>query len=167
MYGCEIEALVEYAGLGRSIAEEDHRERDAVLQHGAERRADADRDRAAHDRHAAEEIDREVDEMHRAAFARGATGSLAVELGEHRAQIAALAAVVGVRTMRTDDVVLELQVPAHARGHRFLADAEMGGAAHVALRVKRSDALLDAADFQHRAIEREPRLARQGGRLIA
>ena len=61
----------------------------------------------------------------------------------------------------------QLQVPAHAGGHRFLADAEMGGAAHVALRVERRDALLDAADFQHRAIEREPRVAWQGRRLVA
>src|SRR5258708_4750097 len=105
--------------------------------------------------------------MHRAALARGTAVDLAVELGEHRPQIAALADVVGMRAVRADDVVLEAQVLAHAGGHGLLADAEMGRAAHVALRIERLDALLDAADPEHRAIEREANVARRHRRLLA
>ena len=133
VHGREVDALVEHAGLGRRVAEEDDGDCGAVLQHRTERGADADRDRAADDRHAAEEIDRQVDQMHRAALARGAAVDLAIELGEHGAQIAALADIVRVRAVRADDVVFQAQVPAYAGGDGLLADAEMGGAAHVAL----------------------------------
>ena len=166
MHGCEVHALVENAGLGRGVAEENHRDRGAILQHRSERGSDADRDRAADDRNAAEEIDGEIDEVHRAAFARGTAVDLAIELGEHRAQTAALADVVSVRTMGADDVVFPTQVPADARGHRLLADAEMRGAAHVPFRIQRLDALLDPADLQHRAVEREALVTRDDRRLI-
>src|SRR5882672_641869 len=105
--------------------------------------------------------------MHRAALARGAAVDLAVELGEHCPQVAALADVMGVRAVRADDVVFEAQVPAYARGHGLLADAEMGRAAHIALRVERLDALLDAPDPEHRAIERDANVARRHRRLLA
>jgi hypothetical protein len=166
MHGCEVHALVENAGLGRGVAEENHRDRGAILQHRSERGSDADRDRAADDRNAAEEIDGEIDEVHRAAFARGTAVDLAIELGEHRAQTAALADVVSVRTMGADHVVFRTQIPADAGGHRLLADAEMRGAAHVPFRVQRLDALLDPADLQHRAVEREALVTRDDRRLI-
>ena len=166
MQGCEIHALVENARLGRGVAEENHRDCGAILQHRSERGSDADRDRAADDRNAAEEIDGEIDEVHRAPLARGTAVDLAIKLGEHRAQIAALADVVSVRAMGADDVVFQTQAPAHAGGHRLLADAEMRGAAHVPFRVQRLDPLLDPTDLQHRAVEREALVARDDRRLI-
>ena len=167
MHGREVHTLVEYAGLGRRIAEENRRDGGAVLQHRTERGADPDRDRAADDRNATEEIDGEIDQVHRAALARGTAVDLAIELGEHRAQIAALADVVSVRAMGADDVVFQTQAPAHAGGHRLLADAEMRGAAHVPFRVERLDALLDAANLQHGAVKREALVPRQHRRLVS
>ena len=84
-----------------------------------------------------------------------------------RAQIAALADVVSVRAMGADDVVFQTQALAHAGGHRLLADAEMRGAAHVPFRVERLDALLDAANLQHRAVEGEARVPRQHRRIMS
>ena len=68
--------------------------------------------------------------------------------------------------MGADDVVCQTQVLAHAGGHRLLTNAEMRGAAHVPFRVERLNALLDAADLQHPAIEGEARVPRQHRRII-
>src|SRR5262249_38617507 len=142
------------------------RDAGAILQHRAKRRTDAYRDRATDNRHATEKIHRQVDEMHRAALARRAAVDLSIELGEHRAQIAALADVMGVRAMRADDVVLEVPLPADAGGDCLLADAEMRWTAHVAFGIERLDALLDAPNFQHRAIECEADFARRSRWLL-
>src|SRR5215831_12056390 len=104
--------------------------------------------------------------MHRAALARRTAVDLSIELGKHRAQVAALADVMGVRAMRADDVVFQAQVPADAGGDRLLADAEMRRTAHVAFGIERLDALLDAPNFQHRAIECEAHLARRSWWLL-
>src|SRR5215471_1473680 len=143
----KVYALMKDAGLGRCIAEENDRDAGAILQHRAEGRTNTDRDRTADNRHATEKVHRQVDEMHRAALARGAAVDLAVELGEHRAQAAALTDVMGVRTMRANDVVFEAQMPAHACGDGLLTNAEMRRTAHVAFGVERLDAFLDTPNF--------------------
>src|SRR5215831_5371127 len=150
----KVHALMKDAGLGRRITEENDRDAGAILQHRAEGRTNTDRNRAADNRHATEKVHRQVDEMHRAA--------LAVELGEHRAQAAALTDVMSVRTMRANNMILQTQMPAHAGGDGLLTDAEMSRTAHVAFRIQGLDALLDAPNFQHRAIKCEAHLARHG-----
>src|SRR5262245_12861200 len=143
----EVHTLVENAGLDRRVAEKNGSDSGTVLQHRAKRRTDPDGNGAADNRHAAQEIDREVDEVHRAALARRAPVHLAVKLREHGAQAAAFADVVSMRAVRADDVVFRAQMPADASSHRFLADAEMRGTAHITLRIEVLDALLHPPDF--------------------
>src|SRR5258707_14741008 len=148
----EIHALVENPCLGRRIAEENDRDGGAILQHRAEGRTDADWDGAPDNRDAAEEVDRQVDEVHRAALARRAPVYFAIQFREHGPQAAALADVMRMRAVRADDVVFLAQVPAHPGRHRLLTDAEMSRTAHIAFRIERLDALLHPPNLQHGTI---------------
>jgi len=107
MHGREVDALVEHAGLGRGIAEEDDGERAAICSM-APKQAPTRSECAADDRHAAEEID---DRSIRCIEppCRGAAVDLAVELGDI-ARRSPPCDVMRVRAVRADDVVLAPQV---------------------------------------------------------
>src|SRR5260370_6772172 len=95
----EIHALVENPCLGRRIAEENDRDGGAILQHRAEGRTDTDWDGAPDNRDAAEEVDRQVDEVHRSPLARRAPLHLALQFREHGPQPADLADVMPMRSV--------------------------------------------------------------------
>ena len=124
----EVEALVEDALVDRAVAE--HREHHARLapQLHRDRVADGVRDRRADDRRGAEDAGRDVDHVHRAALPARAASRLAVELREHRAQVAALGEVERVRAIRAEDGVVPAQRLADAHRDRFLPDREVHGA---------------------------------------
>src|SRR5580704_228362 len=105
--------------------------------------------------------------MHRSALARGAAVYFSVQLREHGAQAAALADVMGVGSVGANHIILLFQIGTNSGGYRLLADAEMGRAAHVPLRIERLNALFDPSHAQHGTIECKARLLRLYQRRVA
>ncbi len=149
----EVQALVEDALVDRAVAE--HREHHARLaaQFHRDRIADRVRDRRADHRRGAEDTRRDVDHVHRAALAACAAGRLAVELREHRAQIAALGEIERVRAIRTEDGVVAAQRFADADRHRLLPDRKVHRRLDHVGRIDARDLLFDAADPVERAVD--------------
>src|SRR5919108_5415000 len=92
--------------------------------------------------------------MHGPALAAGAAGGLAVQLGEHGAQAAALRQVERVPAVGAEDDVLRPQRGADADGDRLLADGEVDRALDLVTRVSPGDLLFHPADAVERAVQR-------------
>ena len=91
--------------------------------------------------------------MHGAAFALGATGDLAVELGHERLGIHADGHRVSMIPIRGDDVVVLAHEGAATDGDRFLADVEMQESADLFGLVGAQGAFLKATDADHLAMK--------------
>ena len=119
--------------LDRAIPEKG--DADAVVppQPGGERGTHRDRYRGGNDRDGPEEANLGRDQMHRSTTAARASGPLAVQLREHRLEIAPLGQVMTVRAVTAEDVVVPSQGGAHPSRHRFLPGVEMGGAPDLPL----------------------------------
>src|SRR5271170_6419112 len=74
---------------------------------------------------------------------------------------------MGVRAVRTDHIVLLFQIGTNSGRRGLLADAQMGRAAYVPLRIERLNALFDPSHAQHGAIETKARLLRLYQRRVA
>ena len=115
---------------------------------------------------AAEDVEREVGDVHRAAEPLAVARPLAEHLGHHPPQIGAGRDEVPVRAVVADEVVA---LPHHARGadgDRLLPDAAVGGAEDDALLEQLLRPLLEHADQAHAAVllgERRPPARPLGG----
>ena len=149
----EVEALGEDAFFGRAVAEERHR--DAIAARALERqgKADRDRNRRADHRGGAQHVVAHVDEMHRAAFAAGDAGRLAVELGEQTAQRRTLGEEGGVAAIGRRHHVVRAQHVAHADRDGFLSDRQVDRALDLVGRIDARDFFLGAADQTQRAVK--------------
>src|SRR6185436_5042552 len=111
---------------------------------------------AAHERRAAaddpvrpEHALVDVGDVHRAALAAADAGRLAVDLGHHALDVAALRDRVAVAAVRADDVVVGTEVADHAGGDRLLARVQVDEAGDLARRELAVQALLELADGAH------------------
>ena len=111
----------------------------------------------ADDAVAAEDVEREVGDVHRAAEPLAVARPLAEHLGHHPADVRARRDQVAVRAVVADEVVV---VAHHARGadrDRLLADAAVRGAEDHALLEELRGAVLEAPDQQHQPVLLEQR----------
>ena len=157
---CEVHALVPRALVGRTFAEEAHDDRLRLLHLERQRRAHRIGDAGRHHRRRAHHADARVDEMHRARLAAGAAVDLAVELGHHAWNIAALGEIERVAAIGAEQDVRRLQVIADGRRHGFLADAEMDRALDLVRGIEADDLFFDPPDQVHRPIEAGRRVIR-------
>ncbi len=87
--------------------------------------------------------------MDRSAAASGTAVRAAVKLGRQGIEIAAPGQVVVVGPVVGIDHIVGLERPANPCRDRLLADAEVGGRAHLLLVVDLRETLLAAPDPQH------------------
>ena len=120
---------------------------------------------------AAEDVEREVGDVHRAAEPLAVAGALAEHLGHHPAQVGAGGDQVAVRAVVADEVVALAHHPRRADGDRLLADAAVGGAEDDTLLEQLLGAVLEDADQPHPPVllgQRRPAggsLPLRGGRV--
>ena len=130
----------------------------------ADRRADRRGDAAADEAVRAEQADRGVVEMHRAAAAAAAAVVLAVKLGHQHARVHALGQRMAVAAMGRGDPVGRPQVGADARRGRLLADVEMQEAGRLALAAGDLRRELELPQQHHGPVEPDHRRPRRGRR---
>ena len=163
--GGEVQRLVGRPLVGCAVAEEDDRDAVGAKHLRGERGAAADWHRRADDAVAAEDVQLEVGDVHRAAEAPAVAGAAPEQLRHHRVQVAALGDHVAVAAVVADDVVVPLQDAGDADGDRLLPHAAVRCAEDRALLEKVGRALLEAADAEHLAVEVDKRC--DGGGLAA
>ena len=117
----------------------------------------------ADDAVAAEDVEREVGDVHRAAEPLAVAGALAEHLGHHPAQVGAGRDQVAVRAVVADEEVRLAHRARGADGDRLLPDAAVRGAEDHALAEQLRRALLEAPDQRHLPVLRD---AGVGGRVL-
>ena len=145
----EVHALVSGALAGGPVAEERDRRLPGPLQLGGEGSSARVRQPGADDPVAAEDVQGQVGDVHRAAEALAVARPLPEHLRHHPAEVGSGRDQVAVRAVVADEEV----VAAHdARGSdrdRLLADAAVGGADDHALLEELGGAILEAPDQRH------------------
>ena len=116
-------ALVHRALAGGAVAEVRDRRLPGAAELRGQRGAAGVRDAGADDPVAAEDVEREVGDVHRAAEAPAVAGPLAEHLGHHPAQVGAGRDQVAVRAVVADEEVRVAHRARGADGDRLLADA--------------------------------------------
>ena len=148
-----------------AVAEEGDDSLALAAELGRERCPGGMRQPGADDPVAAEDLEREVGDVHRAAEPLAVARPLAEHLGHHPAEIGAGRNEVAVRAVVADEVV---GVPHHAcraDGDRLLADAAVRRPEDHALLEELGGAVLEAADQHHLPVLLEKR--RTAGRPLA
>ena len=134
---------------GRAVAEE----RDGRLAGAAQRRRQGGAagvgEAGADDAVAAEDVEREIGDVHRAAEPLAVAGALAEHLGHHPPQVRTRGDQVPVRAVVPDEVVRLAHHAGGADGDRLLADAAVGRAEDHTLLEELGCALLEDADQAH------------------
>ena len=121
----------------------------------------ADRHARGDDAVAAEDVQVERRDVHRAAQAPAVPVLAPHQLGHHPVHPGALGDRVAVAPVVRDDEVVLAQVRAGAGGHRLLADVAVGGALHDALQEELGDLLVESPDLDHRAVDTLAELSRE------
>ncbi len=119
----EVHPLVRRALPGRAVAEEGERRLVGAAQRRGQRGAAGVGDPGADDAVAAEDVEREVGDVHRAAEPLAVARSLAEHLGHHPVQVGAGRDQVAVRAVVADEVVGLAHHAGGADGDRLLPDA--------------------------------------------
>ena len=149
LHGGEVQRLVKAAMIGGAVAEEGDADVVAPLLAGAHADADGMADAGGDDAVGAEQADRAVVEMHRAAAAAADAVGLAEQLGHHTSGIGALGQRVAVTAMRGGHPVGRPQMRADADAGRLLADIEMQKAGRLALAAGDLGDAFEAAQQHH------------------
>ena len=116
------------------------------------------RQAGADDPVAADDVEGEVGDVHRAAEALAVPGSPAEHLGHHPAHVGAGGDQVAVRAVVADEVVAGAHDACGAGGDRLLPDAAVRGADDHAFAEELRRAFLEHADPQHHAVLLDERL---------
>ena len=150
--GSEVHRLVRRALPRRAVAEEGNRRLSGAAQARGQRRSARVRQAGAHDPVAAEDVERQVGNVHRAAEPLAVAGSLAEHLGHHPAEIGSGCDQVAVRAVVADEVVRLAHDAGGADGDRLLANAAVGRAEDHALLEQLGGTVLETADQRHQAV---------------
>ena len=153
--GREVHPLVHRALAGGAVAEVGDRDLAGVVELRGQRGAARVRDPGADDPVAAEDVEREVGDVHRAAEPLAVAGALAEHLGHHPAEIRARRDQVPVRAVVPDEVVRLAHGARGADGDRLLADAAVRGADDHARVEELGGAVFEAPDQVHEPVLRE------------
>ena len=170
--GGEVHRLVRRALAGGAVAEVgDHRLAGAAELRG-ERGPGRVRQAGADDPVAAEDLQRKVGDVHRAAEPLAVARPLPEHLGHHPAKVGSGGDQVAVRAVMADEVVRLAHDPAGADGDRLLPDAAVRGAEDDALLEQLRGTVLEPPDQRHQPVlldERRPvgrPVGRHGGRDV-
>ncbi len=147
----QVHPLVRCALPGRAVAEERERRLVGAAQRRGQRGAAGVGDPGADDAVAAEDVEREIGDVHRAAEPLAVARPLAEHLGHHPVQVGAGGDQVAVRAVVADEVVGLAHHAGRADGDRLLADAAVRRPEDHALLEQRRGALLEGANQQHQA----------------
>src|SRR6266540_3814622 len=139
----------------RAVAEETGRHAITILQLVGQGQADGDRQPAADNRVAAVKPPRRVEQMHRAAAPAATPVHLAEHFGHHRAHRNAARQRVAMLAIGCDDRVLWRKRSHRAGRHRLFADVKVQKTVNLTEAVQLGAFLLEAADAQHLAQERQ------------
>jgi hypothetical protein len=150
--GGEVQALEERALVRAAVARERDRDLIRPLHAGRESHAAHERRTAADDPVGAQHALGEVGDVHRPALAVAEAGRLAVDLGHHPLDVAALRDRVTVAAVGAGHVVVRPEVRAHARGDRLLAGVQVHEAGDLPRRELAVQALLELANRAHDAV---------------
>ena len=149
----EVERLVKHTFLGRAVAKERDHHAALAPQLDGVGIAHRVRNRGGDDRRGAHHAARDVDQVHRAAFAARAAVDLAVELGDHAPQVAAFGEIHRMAAVRPEDDVVRLEGLAGADRHALLPDRQVNRALDLVGRIDARDLFLDPPDAVERAVE--------------
>ena len=145
LQGGEVDRFIEYAFLDGAVAQENGADPVGAVELDRQPQPHPDRDGPTDDGGAAHEPDGRVHQMHRAALSGAASRGLAVDLRDHRPEVAALAQVVRVGPVAADGKIIAAQHQSRRRCRRLLSDRQMRGTTHLPLAVAVRDRLLDEA----------------------
>jgi hypothetical protein len=160
----EVHRLVGRALPGGAVAEEGEHGLAGVAELRGEGGAGRVWQACADDPVAAENLQLEVGDVHRAAEALAVARPLAEHLGHHPAEIGAGRDQVAVRPVVAHDVVGLAHHPAGPDGDRLLSDAAVRGADDGALAEELRGAVLEVPDERHQAVLLDQRWAVGGTR---
>ena len=149
----DVQRLMETAMARRAIAEEGDADIPGAAVLGADRHPQRMRRPRGDHAVGAEQADRAVIEMHRAAPPADDAAALAVELGHQRLGVHSLGEGMAVAAMGGGDPVGGREMGADAGRHRFLADIEMQEARRFAGAAGDLCGLLEAAEQHHLLVE--------------
>ena len=147
----QVERLVEGADVGGALPQLDKHAIRLALVVERQRDADCDRQLAADDAPASQEVPLDVEQVHRAAVAAGHARRLAEQLGHDAVRLGPHGQGRAVVAIAREHVVARLERIDGADVGRLLADGEMAVAADARAGVLLLRALLEAADQQHLA----------------
>ncbi len=150
----DVQRLVEVAGVGRAVTEEDdhHLARAPLLAN--QRRAEAERQVAADDARGAEQAALGGDQVHVPALAVAVARLAPGQLRHHPTEVGAPGDERTIRTVAGVDVVVVAQGRTGTGGRGFLPDADVDQAGQRLVRHQLGQPLLEDADRPHRAEER-------------
>ena len=145
-----VEALIDLALIGRALAEEGERRREALPRYLLAKASPVPSGAGAPTMPWPPiEILLHREHVHRAALALGIAMAASGEFGHHALGVHARGEHVAVIAIGGDDLVARLDRHLHADDDRLLADIEMAEAADIAHAVELARLLLEAADEQH------------------
>ncbi len=153
---------MERPAIGRPVAEEADRDLIGLALHGAQRGARDQTETARDDAVRAQHPDREVGDVHRSALALADPRGAREQLGDHPAHRRSLGQRVAVAAVGRGDRVVGAQVGAGSRRDGFLTDRKVGETGDVTGEEVLLDPLLEHADANHRAQQREAEVAAPG-----
>ena len=166
--GGEVHRLVRGPLAGRAVAEERDRRLVRPAKLRGQRRPARVREAGSDDPVAADDVEGEVGDVHRAAEPLAVAGPPAEHLGHHPAHVGTRGDQVAVRAVVADEVVAGAHDARRRRRDRLLPDAAVRGADDHAFPEELRGAILEHADPHHHAVlldERLPRPPRLGGRV--
>src|SRR5207245_10074733 len=151
--GGELQRLVDHALVGAAVAEEGDDHVVGLPELRRERRARADWHAGGHDPVAAQDVQVERRDVHRAAEAAAVAVLPAHELRHHAVHARALRDAVAVTAVGADDVVALAEGRAGAGRHGLLADVAVRRALDEPGVEELNRLLVEAADLDHRGVE--------------
>ena len=146
---------MEGALVGGAVTEERHGDVVLAGDHGAQRGAGGDRQSSADDAVGAEDAERVIDDMHRAALAFAVAGALAENLRHHAIEASALGDQMSVAAMVRGDAIGLAQRGADAGGGSFFADGDVDEAGKLGRHRQVSRLGFEMPDLLHRAVHLE------------
>ena len=153
----EVHRLVRGTLAGCSVAEEGDGGLSGSAQLRGQRSAAGVREPRADDPVAAEDVEREVGDVHRASESLAVARPLPEHLGHHPAQVGSGRDQVAVRTVVADEVVRAAHDAGGADGDRLLPDAAVRRSEDDALLEELCGPVLEAANQRHQAVLLEER----------
>ena len=150
--GCEVHRFVRRALAGGAVAEEGDHRLTGAADFRRERRPRRMRQAGADDPVAAEDLQRQVGDVHRAAEPLAVARPLPEHLGHHPAEVGSGSDQVPVGAVMADEVVRLAHDAGGSHGNRLLPHAAVRGPEDDAFPEELRGAVLEPADERHQPV---------------